>query len=126
MVCPASDGKLGDFANTGDLAARQIAIEIAQVLFQLRQCLALRQVIGKLLEVPEPHASVLPVDVTRGDHETILLLYRAGSGVLGPGIAGICFPGGQGKLKHAPPSVAQGIGGACFSLPVVSPGPAPV
>jgi hypothetical protein len=37
----------------------------------------LGQVIGELLEIPEPHAAVLPVDVTGGAHETTLLLCGA-------------------------------------------------
>jgi hypothetical protein len=77
MARPTSDRKLGDSANAGDFAACQVPVEIAEILFQFRQRLALGQVVRKLFKIPEPHASVLPVNVTGGAHETILLLYGA-------------------------------------------------
>src|ERR1039458_9484571 len=70
----SSDFEFGDSADARDLAACQVPVEIAEVLFQFRERLGLGQVIGELHEIPDPHAAILPVDVTRRAHDIILLL----------------------------------------------------
>src|ERR1035437_9235444 len=74
---PASSNlELGDSADARNLAARQVAVEFTEILFQFRERLGLGQVIGELHEIPDPHATILPVDVTRRAHDIILLLAR--------------------------------------------------
>ena len=61
-------------SNERPLRRFEVPVVITEIFLQFRQCLALGQVIGKLPKIPEPHASVLPVDVTGGTHDIIVLL----------------------------------------------------
>ena len=69
-----SSFELGDPADAWNLAARQVPIEIEEILLQFRQRLALGQVIGEFHEISEPHAFIPPVDVTSRAHNIILFL----------------------------------------------------
>src|ERR1035441_4374204 len=66
----SSDRKLSDSPDARNLAAGKVPEEIAEIFLQFARVLALGQVIGNLLKIAEPHASVLPVDVTSGAHDT--------------------------------------------------------
>src|ERR1017187_8692390 len=66
----SSNRKLSDSADARNLAAGQVPEKIAEILLQFRKRLALGQVIGEFLKISEPHASVLPVNVTSGAHDT--------------------------------------------------------
>src|ERR1035438_9816357 len=68
----SSDGKFSDSADARDLAAGQVPKEITEILHQVRKRLALGQVIGEFFKIPEPHAAILPVDVTGADHGIIV------------------------------------------------------
>src|SRR5258708_3975559 len=46
--------------NTGNLSTREIDVKVSQVFLKFFQSFALRHVIGRVLEIAEPHAMVLP------------------------------------------------------------------
>src|SRR5450759_1613822 len=69
----SSNGELGDSADARDLAAGQVPVQIAEIFLQFRKGLALGQVIGEHFKIAEPHATILPVDVTSRAHDIILL-----------------------------------------------------
>src|ERR1700682_802283 len=58
----SSDGRFGDFADTRNFPARQVLVEIPQVLLKLRDRISLRHVVREFFEVAEPRFPVLPVD----------------------------------------------------------------
>ena len=66
-----SASELGDSSNAGNITACQIAVEILQHRAEVIQSFALGYVIRKVLKIPEPMVSVLPVEVTRGRHISV-------------------------------------------------------
>src|ERR1035437_3696625 len=84
----SSDGKFSDSADARDLAAGQVPKEITEILLQVRKRLALGQVVGELFKIAEPHAAILPVDVTGRVHDIILPLHCASTTRPGAGWGG--------------------------------------
>jgi hypothetical protein len=64
--------------NARNLSTRQVPIQIPKVILEFRQSFALGHVVGEFLEVAEPHALILPVDVTGALHETYSTLEEPG------------------------------------------------
>lgn len=56
------DLQLLDFADVWDLAAGEVAIKVAQVLFELCERVALGPVVRVVLEIAQPGVLVLPAD----------------------------------------------------------------
>jgi hypothetical protein len=55
-------------ADTGDFAGSQIAIEVGKVRLQVRKGFALREVIGKFIQITQPCPAILPVGELRFLH----------------------------------------------------------
>lgn len=59
-----ADGKLSHAPHSGNCAAREILPKILQLHLQIRDGVALRQVVRELLRVAQPVRAVLPVNVS--------------------------------------------------------------
>lgn len=75
------------------MTARQIRVQIAQMILQIPQRVALSQIIGVLLKITEPEPAVLPVNIPKPFHGLKLALRRR------PG-KDIVFAVGNGKLPE--------------------------
>jgi hypothetical protein len=68
----SSHRKFGDLTDTGNLTAREVFVQIPEILLKIGKRFALSQIIWKVLEIPEPHFTVLPMDVPGPTHKAIL------------------------------------------------------
>src|SRR5271166_119195 len=64
----SSNGQLSNPANTGDLFACQVFVEIPQIVLEFLKRFTLGQVVREFLKIAEPHALALPMDISSGTH----------------------------------------------------------
>ena len=64
----SSNGQLSDPANTRNLAARQIFVKVPQILLEFLKRFTLSQIVREVLKIAEPHALVMPMDVSSNAH----------------------------------------------------------
>jgi hypothetical protein len=75
QIRPASsDGEFSDFTDASYFTASEIPVEIQEILLKFAQRFTLSPVVREILEIAEPHFTILPVDVPDTAHSTILAL----------------------------------------------------
>ncbi len=99
-------------ADAGNLACRQVFVDVLEVCLKLLQRLSLRQVVGKLLNVSEPRLTVLPIHISRRLHAATLLpavaRFNHPVGVPGPSAASAPLPGsGVATGTYSPLNVGK-------------------
>ena len=66
--------------DAGQVAAGEVLVEIAEVGFEVFECVSLGPIVGKLLEIAEPEAGFFPVDNLRCLHAAFLQPPLGGQG----------------------------------------------
>jgi hypothetical protein len=74
-----------------DLSACQILVEIPQILSEFLDRFTLCQIVREVLEVAEPHAVVLPMNIPGGVHGASILSRKPWKE--GEPVAGAALPG---------------------------------
>ena len=57
------DRQFGDVTDSGNLSAEEVCVDVPKVFLEIFQSLSLGHVVGKFLQVSQPHIAVLPVDI---------------------------------------------------------------
>ena len=100
-------------ADAGQVAAGEVVVEIAEVGFEVFECVSLGPIVGKLLETAEPEAGFFPVDNLRCLHAAFLQPPLGGQGSA-PGLELQPSPraaSGDGTRQRTRQTVMGGKGG---------------